>query len=732
MIGTTGTTCCTLLRAIALAAVTSACWFMCACGAGQHRSNSAAPSLTSLSVTPSLADLALGRSVQLSVTGTYSDQTSKDLTHSAIWSTSDLKIANVDSSGLATSIGVGHAVLTATIDRMSARASLTVADAALTSILVSPPTSSVALGQSVQLTATGTYSDKSTQDVTGLVTWSTSQPAVAIITSSGMANSKAIGSAIITATLRAFSGANQLVVSPAALVGLAVTSDHLIVAAGTTTQFTARGTFTDGSTQDLSSTVAWTSSSLPIVTVSPSGLATGKAPGTSTISATQGVLHGTAAMTVSSATILSLSVTAGTASIPLGLAAQFAAKGKFTDGSTQDLTNSVNWASSPAGIVSISASGLASSHAVGAATVTASSGSTRGTAPLNVSAAVLMGVDVRATNSSFPLGTTQQLIATGRLTDGTLRDITNTAAWSTSSGQVVSITNNGFAAAVAQGTATISAAAPGASSTTVTGKTVLAVSAPQLTAISISPDKPVVPTGSRQPLAATGTFTDGSKQDLTQTGAWSSANPQVANISPSGIAIAQRAGTSTITSSFQGVVGSTLLTVQPSAAVNHFSVPATGADSTVRITNPGVTGLHLCAMIYVFDNDQQLTECCGCQVSPDGLKTLSLNKDLLSNPLTGVKSANGSIFVIPAEFASNTNCDPSAVTPSGVVVAWATHLQNVSNGQTAVTEDTFSATPLPSTETAAIRAECYFVQQLGSGHGICSCGTGDAGASLKR
>ena len=77
-------------------------------------------------------------------------------------------------------------------------------------------------------------------------------------------------------------------------------------------------------------------------------------------------------------------------------------------------------------------------------------------------------------------------------------------------------------------------------------------------------------------------------------------------------------------------------------------------DATVRITNPGtsigidddtapVTNGNLCAMIYVFDNDQQMTECCGCLTTPDGLRTLSVTKDLTSNPLTGVVSKNGDI-----------------------------------------------------------------------------------------
>jgi hypothetical protein len=51
---------------------------------------------------------------------------------------------------------------------------------------------------------------------------------------------------------------------------------------------------------------------------------------------------------------------------------------------------------------------------------------------------------------------------------------------------------------------------------------------------------------------------------------------------------------------------------------------AAGApDATVRINNPGSTNGDLCAMIYVYDSNQEMNECCGCLTTPDGLRTLS-------------------------------------------------------------------------------------------------------------
>ena len=161
--------------------------------------------------------------------------------------------------------------------------------------------------------------------------------------------------------------------------------------------------------------------------------------------------------------------------------------------------------------------------------------------------------------------------------------------------------------------------------------------------------------------------------------------------------------------------------------INYFSnANVAGApDATVRIDNPGLTYGNLCAMIYVFDNDQQLTECCGCVETHNGLRTLSFNRDLGSNPLTGVRSNNGVIKVVSAA-VNNSPCDPTSnVTPTPNLRVWATHIQNKVGAAYPITETESSDSTLGATELANLQALCAFVNILGSGHGICSCGYGD-------
>src|SRR5690348_7018204 len=118
----------------------------------------------------------------------------------------------------------------------------------------------------------------------------------------------------------------------ATLVSVAVTPTNQTVSAGSTLQFKANGTFSDGSTQDITDSVTWTASyafNLPAVTITSTGLATGLGDGTSTITATLGAVRGFAYLNVN---MTSITVTAiGPTSIPLGQTARFQAFGNFVN-----------------------------------------------------------------------------------------------------------------------------------------------------------------------------------------------------------------------------------------------------------------------------------------------------------------------------------------------------------------------------------------------------------------
>src|SRR5271157_1032274 len=525
------------------------------------------------------------------------------------------------------------------------------------------------------------------------------------------------------------SPAKSTVASPVMLLSISVNPSTGSIPLGGVLQLSAIGTFSDKSAKDISNSVVWASSAPTVAPVSSSGQVNAKALGGATVTATQGSVNGSATVSIMPAVLVSLSVSADNPSIPIGESTQVRAQGTFTDNSSRDVTTSVAWTSSSPGMISISSGGLAQAKAPGTANMIASLSQITGFKAVTAIPAALTSITVSSTQYVLPLGTTAQLTATGNYSDGSQQNLTNSVQWSSSSPTTISISNSGLATASA-----IGSAAASASSGTTSGSAQLSVSAAQLTGIEVSPQSPLVPMGQRQPMTATGSYTDGTKSNLTGSATWNSDNPPVATVDKSGVAFAVNVGTANISARYQGQSAASTLTVQPLLSSNFFTlprqVPVAGPqqqapDPNLRISDPDASTKDLCAMIYVFDQNQQLTECCGCVVSADGLRTLSWQNDLLGNPLTGVKSTSGTVHIVAADYASNPTCNASVISPSGSLVSWSTNLAAAGNGRYAVQEASATSSPLTDAQISALQAQCNFVQVLGSGYGICTCGVGE-------
>jgi hypothetical protein len=165
----------------------------------------------------------------------------------------------------------------------------------ITSLQISPLTTSVQPGNTQQFTATATYGNNTTGNATSQVTWASSSTNIATISSGGLASGVALGSTTITCSSGSVSASTTLTVSNKTVTSVAVTPiTWNPLAANQTQQFTAVATFTDSSTQDVTASATWASSSTNVATVSTTGLGTAVATGTSTISATYGGVSGNA------------------------------------------------------------------------------------------------------------------------------------------------------------------------------------------------------------------------------------------------------------------------------------------------------------------------------------------------------------------------------------------------------------------------------------------------------
>lgn len=258
-----------------------------------------AATLQSISIAPASPTVAAGLTLQLSVVGHFSDGSTQTLT-GASWSSATPAVATIDAaSGLAKGLAAGTSTITALRQGLSANAVFTVTEAVLQSLAVTPAGGSVHVGFGLQMAATGTYSDGTALDLTTQVTWSSGAPTIAGIGASGLASGLAGGSSTIGAALGAISGSTTLEVVAATLQSITVLPSNPSIAPAWTVQFTAAGHFSDATSQILTSGVTWRSSAAAVATIPSSGLATGVAAGTTTISATSGIISGSTVLTVS-------------------------------------------------------------------------------------------------------------------------------------------------------------------------------------------------------------------------------------------------------------------------------------------------------------------------------------------------------------------------------------------------------------------------------------------------
>ncbi len=517
----------------------------------------AAKTLTSIEVVNPTATPAIGASIQLSATGTYSDSSTADLTSQATWTSSNQTIATVDANGVATTVSAGSVDIFASLNGVSGSVTLVV-QPSLVSIDVLPANPAIELNTTQQFSASGNYSDSSQQDLSSIVEWNSNDPAIATIGIKCLASAVTSGSTAITATLGGISGSTILTVHPPHLTSIVVNQDGTTVALGLAQQLSATGTFSDSSTVPLTG-VSFTSSDPTIVSIDQNGLATTKAVGNVTITATVGSVSGTGTLTVSPATLVSIAANPSEQAIPLGLTQQFTVAGTFTDSSVQPITTNVTWLSSDPTIASVDQNGLATSLAIGSVTITASVGQLSSSGTLTVTAAQLSSVAITPSGASVPTGGTKQFTATGTYTDSTTQDLSSTATWVSSDGTLATIDNTGLATGVAAGTVTITA-----TSGAVTGTTTLQVTAATLTGLTISPLNQIAIKGSTVQYSATSHFSDGSTVNSTKQVTWSSSVPATVSINNQGSATAHKTGVVVISASLGNTTVSTgLLVITP-------------------------------------------------------------------------------------------------------------------------------------------------------------------------
>ncbi|MCU1313738.1 MAG: Ig-like, group 2 [Acidobacteriaceae bacterium] len=439
-------------------------------GCGATSSTITTKTVTAMSVAPDSANIAIGKTQQYTATAKYVDGTTADVTGTATWKTADAAVGIVNGSGLGTAVTAGSTNVTATLSGISGSATLTVpaAPKTLTSIAVTPSSTTIAIGSTAQFSASATYSDGSTTDVTATATWASATPGVATINASGLATAISAGPASLTASMAGVTGTATLTVAaptppPVTLTSIAVTPATATVQLGAKQQFSATATYSDGSTANVSTNATWASATPAVATVSAAGLATGLTAGTTAVTATVSGVTGTATLTVAARTVTGIAVTPATASVGAGAMQPFIAIATYSDQTTTNVTATATWTSANPALATVNAAGMATGVAPGSTQVTAAIGSISGSATLTVKA--VSSIAITPTTPSLAIGGSEQLTATATFSDATTGNVTSSVKWSMADPTVATISASGLAAGVASGATTVTAMLGGTTAT---------------------------------------------------------------------------------------------------------------------------------------------------------------------------------------------------------------------------------------------------------------------------
>src|SRR6266571_4834515 len=499
-------------------------------------------------VTPDSVALDPSQTQQFSTFGRTATGDSVPVTVS--WSAS---VGTITSSGFYTAdTSLSDAVVTASLSTDPLSGTAHVKKKRVVQIVVTPASVTLPEGGGQQFYAYGrnNIGDSVSVSVTYAATGG-------IITLSGFYTAgKAPGNFRVTAKQTGSSLADSSAVSviPVPVAAVSVSPASVSLSVGGTTQLIA--TPRDSAGNPLTGrTVSWSSSNGAVASVNASGVVSGVAAGSATITATSEGQSGTSAITVTVATVpvASVTVTPSSATILVGATVQLTATPKDSAGNPLSGTT-VTWASSGTAVATVSASGLVTGKTAGSATMTATAGGKSGTAAVTVAPVPVASVMVTPSSATILVGATVQVTATPKDSAGNPLSGA-TVTWASSGTAVATVSASGLVTGKTAGSATITATAGGKS-----GTAAVTVAPVPVASVTVAPSSATILVGATVQLTATPKDSAGNLLSG-RTVTWSTSVPAVATVSSSGVVTGVATGSAAITATSEGKNGTSAITV---------------------------------------------------------------------------------------------------------------------------------------------------------------------------
>ena len=365
------------------------------------------------------------------------------------------------------------------------------------------------------------------------------------------------------------------------VTSLSVQASSLSLAASATSQLSATASYSDSSTQVVttSSGTSWSSSNAAAATAnntSSKGLVTAVAAGSANVSATyKGVSSNNSAVTVISAT----SVTVSVGAVIGGVGSQkFISATAQNSSSSFDVTGTATWSTSNSAVATVS-NGVITFNSAGTAVITVTYAGLSATVNVTVQSKSLVSIAVTGGSSGVAVNGTRDLVATATYSDSSTENVTNSVVWSSTNTSVITVSNTlpnvGRITGLAAGSSTITA-----NIASISGSQLVSVNSVTLSSIAVTPYDALVTSNGNYSLRAIATYSDASSSDVTSLATWASSNSSAATVSNSagskGVAVTPNVAgyaTTNITATLNSVVGTTPFGVNGSTISNILVTP---------------------------------------------------------------------------------------------------------------------------------------------------------------
>jgi trimeric autotransporter adhesin len=323
--------------------------------------------VASVTVSPPTASMMVGSKATLSAT--LKDASGATLTDRAIsWSSSNSLVAEVSSAGVVTARSAGSATITATSEGQRGTAVVTVTTVPVGTVAIQPSSLELDVGRTTGLAAI--VKDANGTVVTDrVVSWKSSNTAVATVTAAGIVKAIMTGTATITATSEGKSGTSALTATPAPVGSVTVSPSSVTKASGESVTFSATVRDTTGAIVT-GRAVEWSSSDTRVATVTPSGVVTALGTGTATIVATSELQGGSGKITVTPGPVATVTLTPETAVVRDEQTIQLTATAADAQGNAVT-GRAFTWSTSDGGVATVSSTGLVKGKRTGTVTITA-------------------------------------------------------------------------------------------------------------------------------------------------------------------------------------------------------------------------------------------------------------------------------------------------------------------------------------------------------------------------